>query len=395
MRLPINQEPETLIEYRESIEEISCHLEELILALEEHADELAPLYELRDIFQELWVSSTKLDLLPISENILILVNAFDFMIEHKSYPALFSEFLLLLVDRLLLIARDVEYSSEIDMLKAQNIHIALQDIILSQSIVELTDKIPSAIAHITHKESEEGGSLSEDFSIDLFDDDTPTTDIEAVDIFVPEVKDNPLHACRDFIKSHQDHAISFLGHLADTQTRHGEEHTEALQEICLTMNKIAGAPIDPEILWAGVTLHDIGLANISEIVSLPRKLTEDEIAQVQQHPLIGAQIANNLIDGEQFKAIILEHHERLDGRGYPNGLSGDQISDGGKILAIVDSFHGMTLARPHKRYSKNLLRAVSEINAAAGTLYDAYWVEIFNDCLKEFWIPDHLSSKTK
>jgi len=137
MRLPVDQETDSLIEYRERIEELNDYIEGLAISLESDPSSLAPLSELRDIFHELWISSTKLNLIPISENIEILVKAFDFMLEQGFYPVTFSEFLLLLIDRLLLIARDVEYTGEIDMLKAQNIHISLQHIILSDSIPEL------------------------------------------------------------------------------------------------------------------------------------------------------------------------------------------------------------------------------------------------------------------
>jgi len=67
----------------------------------------------------------------------------------------------------------------------------------------------------------------------------------------------------------------------------------------------------------------------------------------------------------------------------------NDISVGAKILAIVDSFHAMIAIRPHKRHTKNILRAVSEINACSGTHYDPYWVNVFNNCIKDYWLPKH------
>ena len=83
---------------------------------------------------------------------------------------------------------------------------------------------------------------------------------------------------------------------------------------------------------------------------------------------------------DQASYIVLEHHEREDGLGYPAGLTGAHICPGAKILAIVDAFE----ARTHERaYSTNLkrpfVRAVLEINRCAGTHFDPNWVNVFNE----------------
>jgi len=251
----------------------------------------------------------------------------------------------------------------------------------------LTENVPLAIAHITKEASETDSSLSEDFSIELFDEEPVINETSTIDLFIPDALLNPLQAAHDFIRANEDDALSLLGSIADKLSNHGEEHSMILQEIALAMNTIEGDPIDPKVLWAGITLHDIGLAQLSDILSANRRLTKEEVMQVQLHPIIGGEVADRLIGGSEFKPIIVEHHERVDGRGYPYGLKGEHISEGGKILAIVDSFHSMIVSRPYKKYTKNLLRAVTEINACVGTHYDERWVTVFNFCIKEYWLP--------
>lgn len=410
MRFPVEQDLETLVEYRDSFEERHQEIENLVLGLEKEPGNMDDAHTLRDIFYDLWSSSTKLSLSPISENAELIVQSFDFIIEQNCYPPQFSEYLLLLIDKLLLIIRDVEQTNSIDMLKVQNIHVSLQDIILSKTCDELTNNIPSAITHITREAPGSETPLSDDFDVVLFEDDEsaaislfddepeepeePETQeqeeqIEAADIHIPSSTLDPVLQAQEFITAHQSDPIAFLGEISDIHTTHGTNHTEFLLEITLAMNIMEGSPLALEDLWAGICLHDIGLADLTAILNAERKLTEEELALVKQHPIKGSVMADKFVHSEDCTMIILHHHERLDGRGYPYGLKRTQISEGGKMLAIVDSFHAQVSHRPHKRYTRGVLRAVSEINACTNSHYDPRWVTTFNKCIKDYWLPKH------
>ena len=109
-------------------------------------------------------------------------------------------------------------------------------------------------------------------------------------------------------------------------------------------------------------------------------LNAEETSLLRSHTQQAFTLVSAMKDWEQASYIVLEHHEREDGKGYPAGLNGQHICPGAKILAIVDAFE----ARTHERaYSANLkrpfVRAVLEINRCSGTHFDPNWVNVFNE----------------
>ncbi len=102
------------------------------------------------------------------------------------------------------------------------------------------------------------------------------------------------------------------------------------------------------IFWAA-TLHDIGKLQVpQEILSKPRKLTEIEMAIIRTHSEAGYQILKGIDFPWPIAQMVLDHHERLDGSGYPNGLSGDQVSLEARILAVADAVEARTSHRPYR-----------------------------------------------
>ena len=104
-----------------------------------------------------------------------------------------------------------------------------------------------------------------------------------------------------------------------------------------------------ELLGLAAFFHDIGLAKMARLTSLSRKLSQIEIEQIRKHPLIGRDILQN-IEGTNNDIIdgCLQHHERLDGSGYPFGLKGAQISEIGQIIGVADMFEALTHMRPFR-----------------------------------------------
>ena len=104
-----------------------------------------------------------------------------------------------------------------------------------------------------------------------------------------------------------------------------------------------------DIISFGATLHDIGKLGVYEnILNKPSELTEKEWKIVRSHPDVGANIIKNLKFLEAATDLVKHHHERLDGGGYPDGLKGDEISIGARIVAVADSFDAMTTNRPYR-----------------------------------------------
>jgi len=133
-----------------------------------------------------------------------------------------------------------------------------------------------------------------------------------------------------------------------------------------------------EGLRFGAMVHDIGKLGIpAELLSLPRKLKREEIALVRMHAQIGYDILKDMDYPWPIQNLVLQHHERLDGSGYPNRLRGDEICLDARVLAVADAVEAMASHRPY-RAGMGIHRAVEEVRAERGTKYDA---DVVDACL--------------
>lgn len=140
-----------------------------------------------------------------------------------------------------------------------------------------------------------------------------------------------------------------------------------------------------ELLKLAAPMHDIGKIGIPDNILLkPGKLTEDERTLMQRHTLIGAEIigdhASDLLS--LAKNIALTHHERWDGKGYPHGLSEDEIPFEGRIAAICDVFDALTSERPYKK-AWSFDDAIQYIISESGKAFDPELTSVFVDLLPE------------
>jgi putative nucleotidyltransferase with HDIG domain len=140
---------------------------------------------------------------------------------------------------------------------------------------------------------------------------------------------------------------------------------------------------DAQALYMAGMVHDIGKVAVpSEILTKPTRLTDLEMKMVQGHVEAGYQILKDIPFPWPIAEAVYQHHERLDGSGYPNGLKGDQISQGGRILAVADTIEAMSTHRPY-RPARGLAAAMDEISAESGAKLDATVVNAALDLLKE------------
>ncbi|MDX9866234.1 MAG: HD domain-containing phosphohydrolase, partial [Anaerolineaceae bacterium] len=124
-----------------------------------------------------------------------------------------------------------------------------------------------------------------------------------------------------------------------------------------------------DIHIAGI-LHDIGKIGIPErILTKSGKLTPQEWHSMRQHPLLGSQILTPISGFKKIAELVKTHHEKYNGRGYPCGLSGEEIPLGGRILAVTDAFTTMTDGRIY-RQPLTLDEATTELKVCAGTHFD-------------------------
>jgi HD superfamily phosphohydrolase YqeK len=140
------------------------------------------------------------------------------------------------------------------------------------------------------------------------------------------------------------------------------------------------------IRYAGM-LHDVGKLGVpTKVLQKTGKLTEEEYAAIQLHPMRGLDIVREIGFLDEALAGIMHHHERIDGRGYPMGLAGDEIPEFARVLAVADAFDSMTSTRSY-RGARPVAEAIEELRKWSGTQFDPAFVDAFVAALKrEGWL---------
>jgi putative nucleotidyltransferase with HDIG domain len=148
--------------------------------------------------------------------------------------------------------------------------------------------------------------------------------------------------------------------------------------ICLEIARQLGwSKAQMEPLRYGAILHDIGKIYISEsILRKPGKLTSEEWDEMKQHTNLGAELVQSIPYLTQAIPIIRSHHERWDGKGYPEGLAGDEIPTAARIAAVADALDAMTSNRVYQKAIAHE-QARQEIVDNSGTRYDPKIVQVF------------------
>ncbi len=130
-----------------------------------------------------------------------------------------------------------------------------------------------------------------------------------------------------------------------------------------------------ENLYLAGLLHDIGKIGVPEsVLCKPGKLSNEEFDMMRRHPVIGANILSNIRQIQTVMPGVLYHHERIDGRGYPEGLAGDELPMEGRIVGLADSFDAMTSSRTY-RNAMPLESVIAEIMRCSGTQFDPVLVD--------------------
>ncbi|HPP05747.1 MAG TPA: PAS domain S-box protein [Syntrophorhabdaceae bacterium] len=176
--------------------------------------------------------------------------------------------------------------------------------------------------------------------------------------------------------------VNTLSYTAEIRDPYTAGHQKRVANLARTIAKEMGlTPEQIENIRMAGTIHDLGkIAIPAEILSTPRKLAPVEFELIKEHPKNGYNILKNIDYLKTVAEIVYEHHERLDGSGYPRGLKGDEIMIEARILAVADVVEAMASHRPY-RPALGIEAALSEIEKNAGILYDE---EVVKVCLKIF-----------
>ncbi|MFZ5816462.1 MAG: HD domain-containing phosphohydrolase [Bacillota bacterium] len=180
--------------------------------------------------------------------------------------------------------------------------------------------------------------------------------------------------------------VAYLQRLSvsvETKDGYTEDHCRRIRDLSMRIGqRLKLDPVGQFHLFHGSYLHDLGKVAVPDgILQKPGGLTAEEWRIMREHPLTGGRmLAGTAVAGAA--AILEQHHERLDGSGYPRGLTGDQICLEAQIVAVVDSFDAMTTDRVYRK-AVPVEAALEELNREAGRLYNPAVVSLLGEILEE------------
>jgi putative nucleotidyltransferase with HDIG domain len=171
--------------------------------------------------------------------------------------------------------------------------------------------------------------------------------------------------------------IETLALAIEAKDQNTGDHLQRVRIYAMEVGRELGLTEDEtEALRAASVLHDIGKLAVPEhIISKPGKLTPEEFEKMKIHPIVGAEILEQVDFPYPVAPIVRAHHEKWDGSGYPNGLKGEDIPIGARILAAVDCLDALASDRQYRR-ALPLHEAMAKVGSEAGTSFDPRVVEI-------------------
>jgi len=173
-------------------------------------------------------------------------------------------------------------------------------------------------------------------------------------------------------------AITALVYALEAKDKYTSGHSQRVAEISVAIATELGLPRqDIEKIRLAGLIHDIGKIGVREsVLNKPARVTADEYQHILSHCDIGEHILTPIVEDEQILTAVRHHHERYDGTGYPDRLSGSQIPLGAKILAVADTYDAIISGRPY-REAVSIQTACDEIQRHKGTQFDPEVVDAF------------------
>lgn len=170
--------------------------------------------------------------------------------------------------------------------------------------------------------------------------------------------------------------VSMLVKALEYYDKYTQGHSERVARLCRKMAQRIGLP-ESELELAAL-LHDVGKIYVPQsILNKEGHLNDHEFELVKQHPVKGYELVSSIDGMERIAKIILYHHERYDGNGYPIGLRDAEIPLESQIIFISDSFDAMTTTRPYRKTPMSVKQAIEEIKRCSGTQFDPNLAEVF------------------
>ena len=386
--IELSSDKETLEDYYDMLTKVIEHIEPILLKLETGGLPLQDVMELTDQFsREIDVIKNRAFAAHI-DPILELITALESVIDRMNDAGIelrgtLPEAMLMILDRIVFMSEDAYRMGFIRVSSYEAVNTALIPLLNMKKGKEF-------VAAEKAREFLTGGAASLDEDVDEVIQNEIVR--EAVADLVTEKSSITPGVQPDSLKSNDDKKkerdekleedLKFFKSLADEVDLIHDAwrgRTEFMMPIALGMNAIARNCVDFYQLQAAVYLHDVGMRFLpDELLDEKGKFTKEQRDLLRGHP--GWVIDNiDLMEGWNEAAwIVYQHHEKMDGTGYPEGTSSEEVCDGAKILAICDAFYSVMARTKHR----SIFRAISEINACQGHHFCPKWVAIFNLVIK-------------
>jgi putative nucleotidyltransferase with HDIG domain len=186
------------------------------------------------------------------------------------------------------------------------------------------------------------------------------------------------------LRESQATIIQVLSSVTELRDPYTAGHQQRVAQICVAIAVRLGLPPERvEGLEVAALLHDVGKVSVPlEVLSIPGKFSLLQRMLVEGHVAAGYEILRPIFLPWPVAEITLQHHERLDGSGYPGRLKGEQIMLEARIMAVADTFEAMTTHRPY-RGALEVSTALQELQSGRGTLFDASVVDACHELVQE------------
>lgn len=244
-----------------------------------------------------------------------------------------------------------------------NAHMAEgKSLTISVGIAQWNDHTPNAMALIQHADDAlYRAKLFRKNRVEVYDSilDTFEMDLDQEDY--------------DLLRS-----LQALINIINARDRYTSGHVERVVMYSKALGQELGLEAEQrKSLSLAAYMHDIGKVNLTEnVLNKSTPLEEKEWLDIQQHSVVGSRILNEVAALSSIAPLVLHHHERYDGTGYPQGLKGEQIPFLSRVLTVVDSFDAMTFDRPYKA-AMSYKDAINELRSNKGRQFDPEIVEAF------------------
>jgi hypothetical protein len=324
----IDEDQETLQDFYDDFTNRYTEIEHLVAQIElepQNETLFSTLYKALDVVR---VSAGVSNLPPVAESLETVENILQrLMTKQVSYSSHFSEALILIMDQLLIVAREAAHSRQIPFQLFNTIQSGMRPMVLADQTT-FTQAIDQTIAILTGEFISESDMHS---GVDLFEDDADLFSVDPPSLDHPDNGTAPsyhhtidISQILQLYRDRQDRDLALFRILAGSMAERHDfwgERTDYVMRFALGMNALAGNPVDWMQLEAAVYMHDFAMARLpDDVLGKKQDLAPSEWAKVVSHPMWGRDLLNILGGWEEAARIVLQHHERVDGTGYPHGL---------------------------------------------------------------------------